>query len=210
MVAMNIQILTMISIMLVYSSATFAATIDGRWHLGIGDPTILGWLTVLAYFIAVIRSYRVAASLKGIDENYYFWLGLAIILLLLGINKQLDLQTWFTQTLKDSANAHGWYEKRRGFQMLFILFLGMSMCVTLLSIRLYLAQSWHQFKLAWIGIISLGTFVFMRAASFHYMDILLNTHLLGLRLNVVFEVGGILLIILGSIYNQHKTSNIKP
>ena len=42
-----------------------------------------------------------------------FWMGLAALLVFLGFNKQLDLQTAFTFLAKDFAKATGWYENRR-------------------------------------------------------------------------------------------------
>ncbi len=148
----------------------WAATSDGRWHVGIGDPTIFGWITVICFFLAVLVCANKAFNLKAAGEGYRFWLCLALFLLLLGINKQLDLQTWFTQTLRDSAHAHGWYEARRPLQALFILGLALGILLSLVSIRRFLAASWHRHKIAWIGVELLCAFVLMRAASFHHMD----------------------------------------
>ena len=33
------------------------AALEGGWRPGIGDPTALGWVTVVAYFIAAVLSY---------------------------------------------------------------------------------------------------------------------------------------------------------
>ena len=70
---------------------------DGRWQLGIGDPTLVGWLTVIAYLVAsalCLRAYITAgkqAKLGGAGEKArkearllsWFWLGLFLVLLLL-------------------------------------------------------------------------------------------------------------------------------
>lgn len=177
----------------------WAATTDGRWHVGIGDPTIFGWITVMCYFVAVVVCANKAFNLKTAGEGYRFWLCLALFLLLLGINKQLDLQTWFTQTLRDSARAHGWYEARRPLQALFILGLALGILLSLVSIRRFLAASWHRHKTAWIGVELLCAFVLMRAASFHHMDVFINRHWFGVRFNVILEVGAILVIIVGAL-----------
>jgi hypothetical protein len=184
------------------SGVVFAASDDGRWHLGIGDPTIFGWLTVLAYLAAVVRSIAKSNESKKFGGNYHFWIFLAIFLFLLAINKQLDLQSWFTQIMKDSAQANGWYRYRRPVQVAFIGIIGICMMIALLSLRLYLANSWRHYKLAWLGIILLCTFILMRAASFHHFDIFINHQILGLKINVILEIGAILLIIIGTIYNK--------
>ena len=43
----------------------------------------------------------------------------------LGVNKQLDLQTLFTQLARDLAMAQGWYEERRRYQVAFIIAIGL-------------------------------------------------------------------------------------
>lgn len=186
-----------------HSTIIFAAVADGRWHPGIGDPTVSGWLTVLIYLGSVVRCAQKSIDSRKIGGNYQFWIYLTIFLLLLGINKQLDLQSWFTQTMRDSAHAHGWYEHRRPLQLGFIVFLAIALLVTLLSLRVFLESSWRQNKLTWIGIILLCAFILMRAASFHHFDIFIGSPILGVRTNVVLEIGAILMIILGT-FNENK------
>lgn len=193
--------------LLLQVSHVWAATVNGRWHAGIGDPTIFGWITVGCYFFAVVICANKALNLKSAGEGYRFWLCLALFLLLLGINKQLDLQTWFTQTLRDSAHAHGWYEARRSLQALFIFGLAVGILVSLVSIRRFLAASWHRHKIAWIGVELLCAFVLMRAASFHHMDVFINHHWFGVRFNVLLEVGAILVIIVGALKEHSPQSN---
>lgn len=195
--------------MLLQTSHVWAATVDGRWHAGIGDPTIYGWITVGCYFFAVVICANKAFNLKSAGEGYRFWLCLALFLLLLGINKQLDLQTWFTQTLRDSAREHGWYEARRPLQALFIAGLAGGILISLVSIRRFLAASWHRHKIAWIGVELLCAFVLMRAASFHHMDVFINHHWFGVRFNVLLEIGAILVIIAGAL-KEHAPKPSHP
>jgi len=89
--------------LLEWSPWVFAATQEGRWHLGIGDPTIWGWLTVVVYLLAVARCIVKAKLDHAAGSPYQFWLYLGLFLLLLSINKQLDLQTWFSQALRDMS-----------------------------------------------------------------------------------------------------------
>ncbi len=189
---------------LLQSTLVFAATENGRWHAGIGDASIFGWVTVVVYLFATFRCVVKAKDSKKFGGNYQFWLYLGAFLLLLGINKQLDLQSWLTEIVKDSAHAHGWYEHRRPVQIAFIALLGLGMMIALLSLRLFLANSWRHNKITWVGIILLGTFILMRAASFHHFDVLINRPILGININVIFEIGAILLIILGTFFNKRS------
>ena len=201
---MVLRLLILLS--LFQTNITFAAMQDGHWHAGIGDPTIFGWATVLMYFVAAWRCVVKADESKQFGGNYQFWLYLAAFLVFLGLNKQLDLQSWLTDTMRDSAKAHGWYEHRRPTQAIFIGLLGFGMLLTLFSLRLFLANSWRRNKLTWAGIVLLFTFILMRAASFHHFDILINHDILGIKINVILELGAITLIVLGTYFNKKYVS----
>ena len=70
---------------------------DGRWHPGIGDPTLLGWATVVGYFGAALLAYRALrlhqAAPPSRDRRLLlgFWAAVLCAMALLGVNKQLDL-----------------------------------------------------------------------------------------------------------------------
>jgi len=184
-------------------NVVFAATQGGYWHPGIGDPTILGWVTTVVYLLAVICTYKqmVASKVGGGDAR--FWLILTITLILLGINKQLDLQTWLTEVVRTDAQAQGWYAARRLVQAAFVIFLGLSMLVALGSLYLLSENSrWRRYKLVWIGMLLLCMFVLMRAATFHHVDIYINTHFSGFKF--LIETGALLLIILGTFFHQKE------
>ncbi|HVZ33497.1 MAG TPA: hypothetical protein VG963_13790, partial [Polyangiaceae bacterium] len=119
---------------MVQLSSLLVTGADGRWHPGIGDPSVLGWLTVVAYFVAAVLAFRAlrvhlgrarrgGASAQAGDELLLarFWGLVLAAMILLGINKQLDLQTLFTEIGRDLAHAQGWYETRRRYQVAFIL-----------------------------------------------------------------------------------------
>lgn len=184
------------------ANVVFAATEGDRWHAGIGDPTVFGWLTVLAYILAIYFCAKKAKSFEQLDHDSGFWYGLTLFLILLGINKQLDLQTWFTQTIKDNALAHGWYVHRRPVQIIFLMMLGLGFFIVLISLQLFLTNSWRRYRLAWLGITLLCTFILMRASSFHHFDVFIDHKILGLTVNEMLENGAILLIILGTFFNK--------
>jgi hypothetical protein len=190
----------LIILLMLKATTVFASASDGRWHLGIGDPTVSGWITVLVYLLAIYSTYRQIAISRKEGNSAKFWLIMTFGLVFLAINKQLDLQSWLTEVLRDSAYAHGWYAYRRALQLAFIVFLGLGMLLVLMGLRAFLANSWKTYKMTWVGLVLLCTFILMRAASFHHFDIFINTHLLGLRVNVILEMGALLLIILGTFY----------
>lgn len=199
----KLQYFRLIAIFLtLLSPVVLAATENGRWHLGIGDPTIHGWITVVFYIAATCICLNKTIALKKMGDGYRFWLCVTIFLLLLGINKQLDLQTWFTQALRDNAYTYGWYEDRRLYQALFIFLLAITTLISLISIRRLLADSWHRHKVTWIGVELLCAFILMRAASFHHMDVFINHHWFGVKFNVLLEIGAIVVVIVGAIVEE--------
>lgn len=169
------------------------------WTPGIGDPTAMGWITVLLYLITAALSFLVMrrrATIFG-DQRAHeaqLWMMLAVVLLLLGINKQLDLQSLLTDIGRVLFREYGFYEQRRYFQQGFIA------ALLLLSVTLLLTMGWyfrHSLRDNGIAILGLGvllTFVAIRASSFHHMDRFIGVELVGVRMNWIMEIGAISLI----------------
>ena len=176
-----------------------AAMVDGRWRPGIGDPTVVGWLTVVAYLAAALGCGRAAwrepgPAGRGRSRPSTFWLGLSAMMILLGINKQLDLQSLFTSIGRRVLAEGGLYRERRHYQALFIGGVAVS-CVASLGLSLWLGRrSLRHRWLAMVGIAMVMGFVVIRAASFHHVDAFLASRLGGLRWNWIIELGGILIV----------------
>lgn len=186
-------------------------TIDGVWRLGIGDPTPIGWLTVIAYFLAAWGCWTVfvaAGSPPGTRFTARFWLLLAVGLGALGINKQLDLQTAVTEIGRLVAHAGGWYERRHEVQIYFMVAVVVSGALALASL------SWLSWPLssgralALGGVTFLACFVLIRASSFHHVDIFLGQTALGLRWNSILELSGIGLVGAGAIIERRTTRSL--
>jgi uncharacterized membrane protein len=169
----------------------------GHWSPGIGDPTIIGWVTVVFYAVAAVLCWRTARECKkfpprkAIRQEIKLWRFLSITLWFLCFNKQLDLQTAFTEIGRMIALQNGWYEQRQVYQKMFIegLALGGAICACLLLVITWKLSP--SIKLAMIGLCVLGVFILTRASSFHHIDVFLNTTVLELKWNWVIEISGI-------------------
>jgi len=96
-------------------------TQQGEWAPGIADPTPLGWIPVGAYCVAAWLCARAALRSRGGDRRLTIaWRCFAGLMIALGINKQLDLQTLLTIVGRRWAMHGGWYERRRRVQLRFI------------------------------------------------------------------------------------------
>jgi predicted RNA-binding Zn-ribbon protein involved in translation (DUF1610 family) len=177
-----------------------------QWTLGVNDPTIIAWVIALLYLIAAVRCIYKAKASKQFGGNYQFWLYLAAFLFLLGINKQLDLQSLLAELAQDSAKAHGWYAIRKPVQIAFIALLGVGMLITILSFRMFLASTWHNYKITWLGIILLNLFILLRAMSFQHFDMFINRSVYGINFNELLEICAILLIILGTFLKSKQAN----
>jgi hypothetical protein len=169
----------------------FAFTDGDRWRPGIGDPTFIGWFTVFAYAGAAFLCWRAARSTDGRGKVRLFWILLTALLVALGINKQLDLQTELTFLGKDFAKATGWYENRRPVQVIFIGLIGLGGIATTSALFWYFRRELSRLWMALAGVGFLASFIVIRAASFHHVDQFLNASPGGVRMNWVLELGGI-------------------
>ncbi|KDE39250.1 hypothetical protein ADINL_2379 [Nitrincola lacisaponensis] len=174
-----------------------------RWQPTIGDPHLMGWITVLGYGLAALAALtaliRTQATTRPTAEKL-FWYLLVPGLVFLMINKQLDLQSLLTAVARCEAQLSGWYADRRPVQVAFIFAL-IALGTALLGILAWLLrQSLDRLWLVLLGITLLVTFILVRAVGFHRVDVLIGTELAGWRLNWLFELGGITLVILGCRY----------
>jgi len=211
----------------------------GAWSPGIGDPNVMGWVTVVAYLcaaylcFAVHRTWRAAAGpaskartwgpvalallgqrrrLAALPEAVRMsalWNALALGLLLLGINKQLDLQTAITEIGRMIARDLDWISIRRTLQVYFILIILLFGLWILRSVVLLARGNARRLWPALAGTVFILVFVAIRALSFHHIDYLLGDDLGGFRLNWALELGGIGLIIFGAV-RELRTLGPRP
>jgi hypothetical protein len=161
-----------------------------NWTPSIGDPTPMGWVTVFFYFLTSAFAFITAYKCRLVKTDFRFWGLLAIFLFLLGINKQLDLQSFFTAIGRVIAKKQGWYNNRRPVQFVFVVAF---FCMSLFSILFLwwmLRKNWHRFLFPIAGVVLMVSFIVIRAASFHHVDCFLKNGPAGVRMNWILELGG--------------------
>lgn len=165
---------------------------NGKWSPGVGDPTLIAWLIVAAYVTAALLSawcaWRGAANQQ--KKQQAFWLILAILLVLLAVNKQLDLQTWLTSIARSISRERGWYQQRRFFQMCVVVVIAaVGGCFIMLAG--WLMRDCGRHRLAFIGLVLLLVFIVVRSASLHPLDDVLSLEYAGIKLRHALELGAI-------------------
>jgi hypothetical protein len=172
----------------------------GHWSPGIGDPSFMGWATTFLYLLTSLQCWRlIRGAHKSPRSESLIWLSLAIGLLVLGLNKQLDLQTAFTETGRILARRQGWYEARRSFQLVFVALFAATTLLMSVGLLYLTRNASVAARVAVFGMVVLLGFILIRGVSFHHVDEFLRSRLFELRANWIFEIGGILLILVSAV-----------
>ena len=170
----------------------------GMWSPTLGDPTAMGWVTVVCYLAAAVLAVFVFFWQTG--RQRIFWLGLAIFLVALAVNKQLDLQSALTAAGRCMAQAQGWYEERRSVQVIFIVAIICFSFSVAVSSAWLLRRDLTEIWLALVGLAFLAAFIAVRAAGFHHFDQFIDVEFGSVRMNWALELGGIFAVIINALY----------
>lgn len=161
------------------------------------DHGVGPWVVVAGYGVAC--ALAVLAARRSGDDERRFWWAVAFGLLLLGINKQLDLQTDLTVFVRGRALAEGWYAQRRAVQADFIHALALATLGVLAGLAWLTRRARTGVRVALAGVALLGAFVLLRAASFHHVDSALVARFAGTRVHLLIELGGIMVVAGGAL-----------
>jgi len=175
---------------------------DGRWALGIGDPTLMGWVTVGGYLVAAGLCGWWAIAAGGGRRTVP--VAIVILMVLLAVNKQLDLQSLLTQTGRDLLKDTDLYGEHRTLQAIFIGVFAAAGVAGLAAMLWGCRRRLGECSLALTGVAALVVFVTIRAASFHKVDSGLGQELAGMRLNWILELGGIGLVSAGGLIGRWR------
>ena len=179
-----------------------------NWTPGIGDPTFGGWLTVGLYLAATLSIWVTVKTLGGVNtvalRERRAWIGIGVLFALLGINKQVDLQSALTELGRLLARQQGWYDQRHIVQLGFIAVVTAICAVLGVTFLFYLRRSSIQLWTALLGTAFVTGYVLLRAASFHNIDRFIGDAVLGVRWNWILEMGGIALVIAASEWQRRS------
>ncbi|MGB5479158.1 MAG: hypothetical protein WBO53_19315 [Thermoanaerobaculia bacterium] len=177
---------------------------------GVGDLTVQGWVVFLAYFGAAALCYRAAASCwrdPGASSRLFrVWITLSAILVLLGVNKQLDFHVWLNVFGRQLAESEGWYQNRWIAQ---VTFFGGFAVVVLTVCLVLIWLGWGNLRSlsgALLGMAGLAAFLLIRAISFDVLD--LRTYVGGIKLHELLEMAGLLLIGVSATLYATRTRSV--
>lgn len=170
-----------------------------NWSPGIGDPTFMGWFTVVLYLLTAWLAWRMAQRLLAYDRQVHrevaTWRTISALFFALGINKQLDLQTAFTELGRIVALHQGWYGSRANVQIAFIAMVALACVLAAVFIALQIRHALRPNGLAILGTVLVLGYVLIRAASFHHVDWFIGQRQFGVKWNWILEISGISLVL---------------
>ncbi|MFP4106076.1 MAG: hypothetical protein ACLFVU_08300 [Phycisphaerae bacterium] len=169
------------------------------WRPGFNDPELADWAITLAYLTAAVLSLqamrRSPPGRQGSRSSAtVFWCCVGLLMLALGLNKQLDLQTALADWGRQMAREQGWYKERREFQRRFIW--GLAGCSVLVIgwLTWRIRRSRWPCWLALAGVVMQVLYILVRATSFHHVDRILGARIWDVKTHVWAELLGILLV----------------
>lgn len=171
------------------------------WQVSITYADAADWITVAAYVLAAILCTRAVGygRLRQKPREGMFWKLSAMLLLFLGINELLDLQTLLTMLGRAHAKAHGWYPEHRRIQYIFVAALAVGAVILGVAALWWARRTHYAVRLAVAGLMFIGLFILLRAASFHHLDDILGRGATEFPLGSVQEIAGILIIAVAAL-----------
>jgi hypothetical protein len=174
-----------------------------RWRPEIGDSSLLGWITTAAYALAAITACaaaRRAARAPGLaGGSRLIWLLVTALMLFLGLNKQLDLQSLLTDIGRILSWKLGFHEQRREFQKWFVIGVLAASSLGALAAVIWCRGFWRSHFLLISGLSLLLVFIVLRAVSIHHLDALIGWSFENVGRNELLELVGVILIWLAAL-----------
>ncbi|MCC6795745.1 MAG: hypothetical protein IT366_11565 [Candidatus Hydrogenedentes bacterium] len=177
---------------------------NGEWHPGINDPTVFGWVIAAEYVIgAAVCGINAGQAVHAASRR--FWITLSGVMLLLGINKQLDFQTFVWLEGRKIARYQGWYEDRIWAQGALSIAIALSGIVFIyLLVRLSRYER-IEARVTMLGMVLLCVFVLVRSISYHPVDVFFGTVYGGWKLHRIIEMAGVCTVLVSALISLART-----
>jgi len=127
-----------------------------------------------------------------------------MLLVLLGINELLDLQTLLTSVGRAYAKANGWYGQHRKVQYEFVVGLAIAAALSGIAMLWFTRRLHATVRIALVGLVFIGLFVLLRAASFHHLDDILGRGFPVFNWGSIQEMAGILIVAAAALLYSRK------
>lgn len=179
-----------------------------------GDNTPLGWSITAAYFVATAFTFVAARAenLRPLPRTSRrwpigFWGPMSLGLLVLGLNKQLDLQRGVPRIARLAASILGWSGSPRPMKFLLLALVASIGIIALVGMAAHLGRLRNLtlgHTIALLGGLLLMAFVLGRAATFHHVNQTVAEIFGDVSFAAILELTAITSIALGAILFRRK------
>ncbi len=192
-----------------YQNVLMDAFRTGFWLEDQGDRTVIGWGITVCYLLAGMLCFYCTGHLDSrrvlpISQIFaWFWCLMAVALVLLGINKQLDVQMLLADIGRAYTKYHGWYGQRAPVQN---RVLAVGACLGLACVQGVAYRMKRGPKSLWFalwGLLFLGATVLVHLVSQHDIEHVLALSVAGLSVGSALEILAILWIAVSALVYNH-------
>lgn len=175
--------------------------------LDLGGPFLsMKWVLLFCYLWTALLCQWMGERYKKSSEKLsvrvvLFWKLAAALMLFLGITGFFNIQSFFTECIRQLSHAQGWYNERSQFQLQVIYACLVGMSFLFLSILYIFRKVIVEKFLALFGVAFLCGFVAIRAVSYHDVDSFLGQKWIGLDYSWIFEFAGIFCVAVTALWN---------
>jgi len=181
------------------------------WLARAGDADLSSIVNTVLYGMAVLaalRRWRKLCNFRAPRAERHFWLILLLVLLALGLNKQLDFQVLLIEIARPIAMQGGWYSSRRLVQAVFALLLTGMAGGLAVYVMILIRKHWAENKLSLSGFVILLIYFVIEATSLNHLEEGLEAYKKwGVRLSDLIEMAGIILILVNAVRFEKKRVN---
>ena len=183
-----------------------SADLANQWAPILFHFQVLGWMLLAAYAAtagaAGRRLFVEAGKVRQDQQAMMFWAAIAILLVILFVNRLFNLQALLTIAARCAAESEGWYGGRRPIQILLII-AAAAVAGLFLMLALLRRKNWDE-RLALAGMTALIAFVAVRSVSLHGVDAYLRLKIFGLNFNGLTEGAALAPVLFAAIRGTRR------
>jgi hypothetical protein len=155
--------------------------IEFTQHLDNGNLSPLGWVVAVVYVIGAVFCAQAGLVTqqhgRARSDKQQPWWGLAVVLLFLGLNKWLNLQTWLINLGSAVSQSEGWSQYGHAVRVGFVVLFTLAVLTATIACLVKWGWFFKQQPLVGTGVALLFLFIVVRAATINHIDDLLHVNL---------------------------------
>lgn len=164
-----------------------------------------GWVTVSLYFFIMMYALKNNIVLYKRQMFSKYWLIVAIVLLVIGFYRQMNIVFFVTELVRDILLRYNLYEQRREIQLWVLKGLSISVVLGLILISVRIPQFFKRNGFSFIVLSLLSAYKLIEMVSYHSIDNWLMNSIKMLKAYHGIEIGLLLMLLLSLAFEFNQT-----